>query len=185
VFGSDELGVRLDPLKLPVDVTGLGLTGHGAEALLRTSCGIAPEGADLTSVYLVVGTGDDEATIASLTAGFRRLVRLAPGPGPGAAQVRRLRAGRARLGSLPAPGPAPLTPRQAFLCTSRAVPLRAAVGEVSAELVTPYPPGIPVIAPGEVVTAEAVDFLTEVLAAGAHLHGTADPALRTVRVVQP
>ena len=63
--------------------------------------------------------------------------------------------------------------------------LREAVGEVCAELVTTYPPGIPVIAPGEVVTAEAVDYLAEVLAAGAHVHGTADPALRTVRVAQP
>jgi arginine/lysine/ornithine decarboxylase len=182
VFGPDELGVRLDPLKLSVDVTGLGLTGHRAGALLRSACGIAPEGADLTSVYLVVGIGDDEATIASLTAGFRRLVPLAPRPG--AAQVRRLRARAVRLGSLPAPGPAPLTPRQAFLGASRSVALRESVGEVCAELVTTYPPGIPVIAPGEVVTAEAVAYLAEVLAAGAHVHGTADPAVRTVRVAQ-
>jgi lysine decarboxylase len=59
------------------------------------------------------------------------------------------------------------------------------VGEVCAELVTTYPPGIPVIAPGEVVTAEAVEYLAEALGEGTHAHGTADPALRTVRVVQP
>ena len=183
VLGPDELGVRLDPLKLSVDVAGFGLTGHRAEALLRSSCGIAPEGADLSSVYLVVGIGDDEATIASLTAGFRRLVRLVSRPG--AAQVRRLRARTLRLAALPTPGPAPLTPRQAFLGASRPVALREAVGEVCAELVTPYPPGTPVVAPGEVVTAEAVDYLAEVVTAGAHVHGTADTALRTVRVVQP
>ncbi|HSK26721.1 MAG TPA: hypothetical protein VK894_07415 [Jiangellales bacterium] len=178
----EELGVRLDPLKLAVDVTGLGISGNAAESVLRASCGIAPEGADLTSVYLVVGLGDDESTVAALAAGFRRLVALAPRPG--AARVHTLRAGSARLCTPPAPGTAPLTPRQAFLGASRAVPLAAAVGEVCAELVTPYPPGIPVVAPGETVTAEAVAYLTEALAAGAHVHGTADPALRTVRVVE-
>lgn len=63
------------------------------------------------------------------------------------------------------------------------MPLHAAVGEVCAELVTPYPPGVPVLAPGEVLTDAVADYLRDVVAAGAHVHGTADPSLATVRVM--
>jgi arginine/lysine/ornithine decarboxylase len=170
-----------DPLKVSVDVVGLGLTGFLAEELLRRACGLAPEGADLTRVHLVVGIGDDASTVSSLLAAFARLTQLAAPPGP--AVVSRLRRRARALAVAPAAGPALLTPRQAFLGRSRAVPLRAAVGEVCAELVTPYPPGVPVVAPGEVLTAAVADYLDEVVAAGAHVHGTADPSLRTVRVV--
>jgi arginine decarboxylase len=54
---------------------------------------------------------------------------------------------------------------------------------VSAEWVTPYPPGIPAVAAGEVYTDAAVDYLQEVVAAGGFVEGTADPALSKLRVV--
>lgn len=170
-----------DPLKVSVDVTGLGITGFVAEELLRRSCRLAPEGADLTRVHLVVSTADDTATVGALVAAFGRLAGLVGTPDRRA--VGRLRRRARALVAAPPPGPAATTPRQAFLGRSRPVPLRAAVGEVCAELVTPYPPGVPVVAPGELVTAAAVDYLAEVVAAGAHVHGSADRSLRTVRVL--
>jgi arginine decarboxylase len=50
--------------------------------------------------------------------------------------------------------------------------------------VIPYPPGIPVFTPGEVISAIKVDCLREGLAAGMHVRGAADPTLQTLRVVQ-
>lgn len=170
-----------DPLKVVVDVTGLGLSGFAAEELLRRRCRIAPEGADLTRVFLVLGLGDDRGTVDALLVGFRRLVDLVGRPHPSAVRARREQA--RRLAVPPPAGPLALTPRQAFLSASEAVPTAAAVGQVCAELVTPYPPGVPVVAPGEVLTEEVVAYLREVVAAGAHVHGTADPALRSLRVV--
>ena len=52
-----------------------------------------------------------------------------------------------------------------------------APGRVSAEMVTPYPPGIPALAPGEVITEAIVDYLEEIVAAGAFLEGAADQSL--------
>ena len=75
------------------------------------------------------------------------------------------------------------TPREAFFAQSRAVPLAEAVGAVAAEPVTPYPPGIPLLLPGEVVSADAVEWLLAGLAAGLRVRGPADPTLATVRVV--
>ncbi|GGS77287.1 hypothetical protein GCM10010206_44760 [Streptomyces cinerochromogenes] len=49
-------------------------------------------------------------------------------------------------------------------------------------MICPYPPGVPVVAPGEVITAEALDYLRSGVAHGFLIAGAADPALETVRV---
>jgi arginine/lysine/ornithine decarboxylase len=83
-----------------------------------------------------------------------------------------------------APGEQAMTPREAYFAPSRAVSLALAVGEVAAEAVIPYPPGIPVLTPGEVISAVKVDCLREGIAAGMHVRGAADTTLQTVRVVR-
>lgn len=179
VLDAPALGLseaRVDPLKVVVDVTGLGLSGLDAEARLRGVEGVAPEGSDLRSVYLVVTLGDGPASVAAAVRGF---AALADGRSP------RRHGGDVRRTDLGAPEPAVavLTPRQAWQAGSRTVPLARAVGEVCAEVVTPYPPGIPVLVPGELVTPDTVDYLAEAVGRGVHVHGAADPLLATVRVV--
>jgi arginine decarboxylase len=63
------------------------------------------------------------------------------------------------------------------------LPLNDAMGHVAAELVIPYPPGIPAIVPGEILGAETVEYLREGVRYGMHLRGTADPELGTIRMV--
>jgi lysine decarboxylase len=58
-----------------------------------------------------------------------------------------------------------------------------AEGRVSAESIAGYPPGIPALLPGERITGEVIDYLRELVSAGARLHGAADPTFTTVRVV--
>ena len=76
-----------------------------------------------------------------------------------------------------------LTPREAFFAKTELVKPKEAAGRVSAELVTPYPPGIPAAVPGEVYTEAIVDYIEQVAAAGGYLEGAADPALDELRVV--
>ena len=76
-----------------------------------------------------------------------------------------------------------MSPRDAFFAITRAVPLREAVGAVAAELVIPYPPGIPVLAPGDVISSEKVAYLRRGAAAGMYISGPADPTLETIHVV--
>ena len=64
------------------------------------------------------------------------------------------------------------------------MPVDAAVGRVSAESIAGYPPGIPALLPGERVTAEVVAYLRALSAAGARLHGAADPTFHTVDVLR-
>ncbi len=76
-----------------------------------------------------------------------------------------------------------LAPREAFFAPNETVAAAAAVGRVSAELIAPYPPGVPVLAPGELITAEAVAALREVAADGGRIAYAADPSLATFQVV--
>ncbi len=76
-----------------------------------------------------------------------------------------------------------LDPRTAFFASHTTVAADRAVGEVSAELVAPYPPGVPVLAPGERITAEALDALRSAATDGARIAYAADPTLATLQVV--
>jgi arginine/lysine/ornithine decarboxylase len=77
-----------------------------------------------------------------------------------------------------------MLPRDAFFGPTEDVPARDAVGRVGAEQITPYPPGIPVIVPGERINAAVVDYLESGLQAGMVLPDPADPSLHTIRVVR-
>jgi arginine/lysine/ornithine decarboxylase len=59
-----------------------------------------------------------------------------------------------------------------------------AAGRISAELVTPYPPGVPVLAPGEAVSAPILEYLVQIMDAGAFVEGAADQSLERLRVVR-
>ena len=77
-----------------------------------------------------------------------------------------------------------LTPREAVLGRARRVPFSEAVGEVCAELLCPYPPGIPLLAPGELITKEVVSYLNGVIRVGGRINGQADMTGRAVRIVE-
>jgi arginine decarboxylase len=76
-----------------------------------------------------------------------------------------------------------MLPRDAFFARTEQVKPSEAPGRISAELVTPYPPGIPAVAPGELYTEAIVDYLEELAAAGGFMEGAADQSLSKLRVV--
>jgi arginine/lysine/ornithine decarboxylase len=63
------------------------------------------------------------------------------------------------------------------------VPVEEAIGRISCEAIAGYPPGVPSLLPGEIVTREVIAYLRELTAAGARLHGAADPTFTTIRVL--
>ncbi|MEG4273401.1 MULTISPECIES: aminotransferase class I/II-fold pyridoxal phosphate-dependent enzyme [unclassified Microcoleus] len=77
-----------------------------------------------------------------------------------------------------------LSPREAFFSSTETVPADKAVDRLCAELICPYPPGIPVLMPGEIITPAAVDYLQQILAAGGKITGCSDPDLQTLKVVR-
>jgi len=164
---------RYDPVKL---VLLLGPSGHDGLALERhlQADGIPVEMADRDTVVPIVTMLDTSATIGrlrdSLLAGLRAQGAVRSRPVATAAQwvLTALRA---------------LSPREAFFAAQATLPADRAIGRVSAELIAPYPPGIPVVVPGEVLTAEVVDALRQTAAGGVRIAYAADPTLQTFQVV--
>ena len=73
--------------------------------------------------------------------------------------------------------------RDTFLGEGETVPVDDAIGRISCESIAGYPPGVPTLLPGERVTIEVVGYLRALTAAGARLHGAADPSFATIRVL--
>ncbi len=170
-----------DPTRLLVLVDQLGITGRQAELYLRTRHGIQAELSDLRFLLFLFTPGTAPADAERLVLGLADLARHAVALRDPARQ--RLLREAAALPPLPPLPPAAATPREAFFAPRRRVHLEAARGSVAAEVVTCYPPGIPILWPGERITAEAVAYLSLLRRAGFHFSGPVDPELETVQVL--
>ena len=75
-----------------------------------------------------------------------------------------------------------MAPRAAALAPKKAISLSEAAGRTCAEMVMFYPPGIPLLMPGETISRETIDVCRQLLSAGAHPYAS-DATLETIRVV--
>jgi arginine decarboxylase len=170
------LAFDLDPLSITVDVRDLGITGFQAGDWLRAACQVDMGAADTYRVNARFTHADDDTTERRLVDALGRLV--------------------AGAGSIERPPHVQLpqhpdglelenvmTPRDAFFGRVEQVPVAEAAGRIAAEMLSPYPPGVPVLAPGERISQEALDYLTTGVAAGMIIPDAADPSLTSVRVV--
>jgi arginine/lysine/ornithine decarboxylase len=179
VLHDEFLGVEashdLDPLHLVIDVSGLGTSGYDAADWLREHQRIDMGLSDHRRIEATLSLADDDQAAARLLSALTALTRDPAGL-PAAAKVD-LPSAR-DLESEPV-----MPPRDAFFAPKETVSARQAIGRVAAEQVTPYPPGIPVLIPGERITDPLLDYLRTGLAAGMQLPDPADPELDTIRVV--
>jgi arginine decarboxylase len=77
-----------------------------------------------------------------------------------------------------------ISPREAFFAATETLPIEETTGRICAEIVCPYPPGIPVLMPGEVITKHALEYLQQIQAMGGFISGCADASLNTITVVK-
>jgi arginine/lysine/ornithine decarboxylase len=181
-LGAEMLGregvSEFDPTRLTVSACDLGVSGYQLETLLRDDYRIAVEAADPLNIVLNVTFGDSRADLETLVAALADLAaRYAGGAAGGAAACSTL------LAHTPPFTRQVLSPRDAVFAPAVALPLGDCAGQVSAEMVTPYPPGIPVLGPGEEISPEIVAYLREAGDAGLKVHGPEDRTLRSLRVV--
>lgn len=169
---TDELlGCELDPLKLTLFIPETGTTGARIAADLWEQ-GIGVEAADADTLIMTVTVADDPADVNDLVAAIEMVVDRQRGtprpPAPAATwQVQ---------------PEVVMTPREAYFAHRRRLPLREAIGEVSTEQFCPYPPGVPLLAPGERITEEVVKAI-DVAGRSTRMAYCSDPSAQTVEVV--
>ena len=161
-------GLRWDPTKVLIGVRELGISGFTAARLLRRF-GVQVELAGAGYVLALITLGDTDTTVEALVRALERLV--AEGPALAASAPSAAGSGDASVVGLPPAGRQRLRPRAAALSPMRLVPLERACGEVAADVVCPYPPGIPVLCPGEEVSHEGVEYLQDILRQGGEVRG--------------
>lgn len=158
----------LDATKVTVNVTGLGLTGREAEEILRRDLKVQCELSDAANLLFLITYADTAETTAALVDALNRLPRRPP-------KTYHLPLITCHLSE------AELSPRETFYAPVEVVALRKAVGRICAEEITFYPPGIPLIMPGEKISAQTVDLIRQ---ATGRVIGANDPTLATVKIIR-
>ncbi len=187
-FGEEQVGkpgvFDLDPTKITITVKSLGYTGYEAEEILRRRYNVQCELADLFNTLALFTIGTTQEAADRLVYGVKELSRE-DRPidvfSPSGVLERRLQTGTYNLPPIP---PIRMNPREAFLAPTEFVKFKESAGRVCAEVITPYPPGIPVISPGEEITPGIIAYLDLEKKAGVRMQGPYDSELRQIRVVQ-
>lgn len=171
VLDDANAGCAVDPLKVTILLAGTGANGADVGHDLFYA-GHGPEVSDRDTVVFTVTVADEPEWVGEFTELLIARIEAHRGDPRSLAPVAVWRVEPEVV----------VTPRQAFFSERRRIPLRDAAGEVSAEQFCPYPPGVPLIAPGERVTTEAID---EILAAAkvGRVAYNSDPTLETIEVI--
>lgn len=165
-------GEYIDPLKLVIMLSGCGADGNRVEADLLAA-NIDVEMANRDIIIPMITFADTPERVDDL---IRRII----------ASVNAHRGNPRPIEILPAFSVEPevvVTPREAFFSDYEVVAAKDAVGRVSAEMICPYPPGVPVLSPGERITEAALSALFEARDMGVMIKFVADASLKTLKVL--
>jgi arginine/lysine/ornithine decarboxylase len=164
---------RLDTTRLTVNVSQLGLTGYEADQIFDQDLAVTPELPSLTSLTFIISIGNTQADIDSLIKAFAQLQR----------DQKRDHRFELDIVLFQDSYVASISPRDAFFAIPKTIPIENSIGYLSAETICPYPPGIPILMPGEVITPEALQYLQQVINLGYPVTGNSDRNFKTIQVI--
>lgn len=176
--GEDILGTEatfdFDPTKLLISVKDLGITGYEVEKWLRQEHNIEVELSDLYNILCIITIGDSSENVAALIGALQQLAKKHENNGKKNNVV-------VKLPKIPALS---LSPRDAFYAETDIIPLEMSAGHITAEFVMVYPPGIPILLPGEIITEDNIQFIKQNLSAGLPVQGPEDETFATIKVIK-
>lgn len=176
-FGKElidkETVYDFDPTKLSVHTRNMGLAGIEVYDLLRDEYDIQIEFGDISNFLAIISAGDRNLEIERLIASL--------------SEIRRLYAKEDKSDMFDHEYINPdvvFAPQQAFYSSKKSLPIRKTVGQICGEFVMCYPPGIPILAPGERITEEIVNYIIYAKEKGCLLTGTEDMSVNHINVVE-
>ncbi len=178
-------GIRLDPTKVTIDISGCGYTVEDLQKLLFERYNIQVEKSTFNTLTLLLTIGTTRSKVSRLYDALMRIARENRSP-------RRL----VRTPEIPAFTKLVFLPRDAYYCGGELVPVfderehvnRALAGRVCADQIVPYPPGIPMLVPGQLITRKILDYLGQLLHSHKQMemHGIVHEGyLPCIRVLRP
>lgn len=182
-FGEEKIGnpgfFSFDPTKVTVTVKKLGLTGAEAEQILRYQFNIQAELSDMYNVLFLLTIGDGQAEARALVEALQGLAAGRQGKQDFLPMESVYKETAYPLTPLQA-----MSPREALFSGTRTVPFASSAGMICAEIVTFYPPGIPVLCPGELISREMIDYCQKLQKTGLNVSGPEDYQLNNIKVVE-
>ena len=160
-----------DRTKLSIHTRNIGLAGIEVYDRLQSEYGIQIEFGDIGNILAIVTAGDRALEIERLISALSEIKRLYGGDPSGMLQSEYITPDVA------------LPPQQAFYAAKKTMPLAQSVGEICSEFVMCYPPGIPILAPGERITSDIVDYIQYAKEKGCSLTGPQDMKIEQLNVV--
>lgn len=188
---SDVGAVALDWAKVTVNLAGLDISGQEAELLLRHQWKVQCELSDPENLLFIISMADTQREADRLLQVLQELAvkHLATktankdGSGIGEEQGCLGADNLCHMAEMPV-AVQRMNPREAFFAPIRTVALEKAIGCICGETIAFYPPGIPVLCPGEEITEALVEYIRFYQAKGMRLSGAVDSELKTIRVCQ-
>jgi arginine decarboxylase len=168
---------HLDPTRLTIDISQLGITGFAADEILHEQLGVTCELPLLRHLTFIISLGNTSADIQQLIAAISVLSSRFPDPSYQLSVI------SYQLSAISSPS-AIVSPRQAYFSATETIPIEQGSDRLCGELICPYPPGIPLLMPGELITREAIEYLQQIVAAGATITGCKDPTLQTIQALK-
>lgn len=161
-----------DTTKLSVYTLGIGLAGIEVYDILRDEYDIQVEFGDLGNFLAYISVGDTDKNIERLVSALSDIRRLYK---------------KDKVGMLEYEYISPIvaaTPQAAFYAEKESVLLKDSLGAVCAENVMSYPPGIPILSPGEQITKEIIDYIVYAKDKGCFLTGTEDLSVNRLNILK-
>ena len=188
---SDVGAVALDWAKVTVNLAGLDISGQEAELLLRHQWKVQCELSDPENLLFIISMADTQREADRLLQVLQELAvkhlatKTANKDDSGIAEEQDCKKADniCHMAEMPV-AVQRMNPREAFFAPIRTVALEEAIGCICGETVAFYPPGIPVLCPGEEITEALVEYIRFYQAKGMRLSGAVDSELKTIRVCQ-
>jgi arginine/lysine/ornithine decarboxylase len=176
----------LDQTRLTVKVSELGLSGFEVDQIFHQQLGVTAELPTLLHLTFIISLGNTEADIQQLVQAFTTIAHDNCQPKSFNFLQKLFQQWKDDLLFIHPSSftlhPA-LSPREAFFAPTETLPIEKTLDRISAELVCPYPPGIPTLMPGEMINPAAIEYLQQVLSLGGNITGCSDPNLKNLKVV--